>query len=1063
MKNNTFKQLFIFTFYFANICIGQDVLYDETDGVKHWENPQIVSINKEPAHATFSSFNDVKSALTLGRKESPYNKSLNGTWKFNWVKKPADRPIGFYNLEYDVSDWANIEVPSNWQMEGFGFPIYSISYYPFPINPPYITHDYNPVGSYRRTFQLPDNWEREQTIISFAGVESAFYLWINGEMIGYSQDSRTSAEFNITEYLKSGENTIAVEVYRWCDGSYVEDQDFWRFSGIFRDVYLYSKPSVHIHDFYVRCDLDEKYQDAVLSVNSTLRNSSSKTQKNLKVKAQLYDSDKQLVAESIIDYPTIPKNETYENNISLDIKNPLKWTSETPNLYNVILQLVDSKETIIEVATTKFGFREVEIKDGLLTVNGKPIYVKGVNRHEHDPDKGHTISRESMINDILLMKQNNINTVRNSHYPTDSEWYELCDEYGLYLIDEANIECHGLLWEEETLISKQPLWEKTYLDRTINMVERSKNYASIIIWSLGNESGWGQNFEATSRWIRKHEPTRPLLYEGYGGKLDSLVYTDITSPMYPKFERLAKYGKTRNNNPLIICEYSHSQGNSTGNLHDYWDLIEKYRSLQGGCIWDWVDQGLRKTDENGNEFWAYGGDFDDEEFNSGHSHINGLVLPDRTPSSGLFETKKVYQYIKVYPVDPEEGKFVVHNKYFFTNLQKFDVFWEVTADGKNVLNGELEKLDVEPGESEVVRIDLRDLSEVKGAEYFIRFNFKLSKEEMWADKGHIVAWDQYKLPIISSGLSPTNLADYPQLDIEKNENRINVYSEDFSIFLNKSGGLESIKYGETSILKKSLLPNFWRAPVDNDYGNKMDEKSSMWKNTFLNSNIQSINSTISTDKKSCQVIYEISLSAEQSQQTLTYTIYASGDIYVENTIDVKGDSLGDLPRFGMQAEIDGEFNNMSWFGRGPNESYWDKKRGQAIGIYSGKIEDLIHNYVYPQENANRTDVRWVSWTNNKGKGILISGNKPLSVSAWPYTMDDLEKAKHINELTQRDNITINIDYKQRGVGGDNSWGAPVHEEYTLQPGRTYSYSFRLKFIDLGTQDVQVESRQFIYK
>jgi len=1051
-------QLIIFGFCFIfKLASAQELPYDKVDGVKHWENPQIVSINKEPSHSTFISFNDIESAKKLNRKESPNYVTLNGVWKFNWVKKPADRPVKFYSPDYDVSEWDETNVPSNWQMEGFGYPIYTISIYPFPIDPPKIPHDYNPVGSYRRSFTVPTSWSGRQTYISFEGVESAFYLWINGKLVGYSQGSRTTAEFDITSYLKDGENTVAVEVYRWCDGSYVEDQDFWRFSGIFRDVYLSSKPLLHINDFFISTDLDNEYKDAALNIEVDIKNLSKNISRKGGIKSQLFDKNNELIKQSSVFFNELESKNSITKLISADIQDPLKWTSETPNLYKLVLTLTDSKNEILETIAAKVGFREVEIIDGLLNVNGVPIYVKGVNRHEHDPDVGHAITRESMINDILLMKQNNINTVRNSHYPTDPLWYELCDEYGLYIIDEANIECHGLLWEEETQISKQKLWEKTYLDRTIRMVERSKNYPSIIIWSLGNESGWGQNFIVTNKWIKENDPTRPTLYEGAGWESE---HTDIVSPMYPRFDKLINYGKNRTDMPLIMCEYSHSMGNSTGNLQDYWDEIERYFSLQGGCIWDWVDQGLSKYDKNGNRYWAYGGDFNDE-FNSGHSNINGLVLPDRKPNPQLFETKKVYQYIKVYPAYPEEGKFVVHNKYFFTNLNQFETNWEIIADGEIVKSGNFGRLGIKPGEWKPVKIEVKDLQSIPGAEYFVKFIFALPNKTSWAPKGHTVAWDQYKLPIVSESADFVDLSNYNELTLNRNNHSTTVSNENIKVSINKFGCISKLDFNGEEILSKSLSPNYWRAPVDNDKGNKLHEKSALWKNTF--SKVENINrsSSISADKKIVKIEFKIDLEDVESVQYLNYTVFANGEIFIENILDSKNDTIGELPRIGMQSEILGEYENMSWFGRGPHESYWDKKTGQAIGKYIGKVNNLIHEYVRPQENANRSDVRWVTWTNNEGRGILISGLTPLSVSAWPYSMDDLENAKHSIELPKRKDITINIDFKQRGVGGDDSWGAPVHEEYTLKSGKRYKYVFRIQSIDLKNHDVQAEARKLL--
>lgn len=600
----------VFVFYGCLQAVSIVSAAKANSAVHDWEDHRIIGRNKEPAHCTLMPFSNKMAALKGDRDGSPFFRLLNGSWRFHWVNKPADRPVEFYRPDYDVSGWDKIPVPSNWQMHGYGRPIYTNIRYPFPANPPHIPNEYNPVGSYRREFTIPANWKARQTFLHFDGVESAFYLWVNGEKVGYSQGSRTPAEFNITGYLRPGQNVLAVEVYRFSDGSYLEDQDFWRLSGIFRDVYLFSTTDLHIRDFWICTELNEQYRNVALKVTTKIKNYSQQPIENYAIELDLFNNEgvpispKPLISFKMGD---IAAGKESFSNFYTYIINPKKWSAELPNLYRALLTLKDEQGGIVEVVSCDVGFREVEIKNGQLTVNGKAIMVRGVNRHEHDPDTGHYVSVESMIRDIRLVKQSNINTVRASHYVNDPKWYELCDKYGLYVIDEANIESHGMGYKPKKTLGNKPEWKKAHLDRTIRMVERNKNHPSVIIWSLGNEAGDGVNFKATSDWIHQHDPTRPVHYEQAKEK----PHTDIVCPMYASIGRIVKYAKSNPSRPLILCEYAHAMGNSVGNLQDYWDAIEAYPHLQGGCIWDWVDQGLRKRTPDGREFWAYGGDYGD--------------------------------------------------------------------------------------------------------------------------------------------------------------------------------------------------------------------------------------------------------------------------------------------------------------------------------------------------------------------------------------------------------------------------------------------------------------------
>ncbi len=1028
-----YKRILFFLFIF--VCL---ISFLQAEDTFDWENPKIFGINKEIAHNMPMVYPDMASALKNSRSSSPFFQSLNGSWKFHWVNKPEDRPKEFYKPEYNVEHWDEIKVPSNWQMEGYGIPIYLNSPYPFKKNPPYIQHNYNPVGSYRTEFEIPENWDNRQVFIHFDGVESAFYLWINGQKVGYSQGSRTPAEFNVTQYLKPGKNILAAEVYRWSDGSYLECQDFWRLSGIFRDVYMYSAPSVHIRDFEIITDLDESYTNANLKVIAKLTNYSNLKQ-NVQIEFSVLDKRGQPLGRDPFIKDTIENflsGDGKKITIETNVQNPAKWSAESPTLYTLLIVLKDIDGKILEVESNRFGFREVEMKNGQLLVNGKAVLLKGVNRHEHDPITGHYVTKESMLKDIQLMKQFNINAVRTSHYPDTPLWYDLCDEYGIYLIDEANIESHGMGYRPNTTLGNNPEWEDAHLDRIIRMVERDKNHPSIIIWSMGNEAGDGVNFEACSKWIHERDSQRPVHYERAGRR----AHVDIVSPMYMRIEGLVKYAGQPQDRPLILCEYAHAMGNSVGNLQDYWDVIEREPQLQGGFIWDWVDQALARTTSDGRSFFAYGGDFGDN-FNDGNFLCNGLVQPDRRPNPHFFEVKKVYSYVSVEPVDLSVGKVLVRNKYDFISLDFLDIAWEMTENGEVIQNGSLPKMTLSPKQTQEIRIPFKKPQLKPGAEYFIKVLFKLSEETLWADKGYLLAWDQFNLPFSTPPVSKLDVKNMPDLAVEESTEACIVTGDKFQLTIDKeNGSIESFKFEGKELVTRPLAPNFWRAPTDNDNGNRMPERQSVWKTAGPGRVVTSVD-VQQLNLKTVRIQVNCLLPAGKSDLCIIYTIFGSGEIVVENSFK-PGMELPNLPRFGMQIGIPGEYSTITWYGRGPHESYWDRKTGAAVGLYSGSVEEQIHPYIRPQEVGNKTDVRWVTLTNEDGVGLLVTGLPLLSVSAWPFSMSDLERAEHTFELIPRNLVTLNIDFKQMGVGGDNSWGARPHPEYTL-PAQPYTYSFRI--------------------
>lgn len=1034
-----------------------------------WENPLMIGQNKEPAHCTLMPFPTAEAALKGTRADSPWHKSLNGTWKFHWVRKPADRPVDFYKEDYDVSGWHDIPVPANWELHGHGIPIYINQPYPFSPenpNPPYIPNHYNPVGSYRTDFTIGDNFKGRQIFLHFDGVKSAFYLWLNGKYVGYSQGSMTPAEFNITEYIHDGKNILAAQVYRWSDGSYLEDQDTWRVSGIYRDVYLFATPQVRISDFFVTTDLDEQYKDATLKIRPRIKNFTDDSLEGWTVAAQLYnENEKPLFDKPLTEKaPVIQKHWYGSQRYSVDfdilkgqVKNPKKWSAEQPNLYTLVLELKNADAKTVEALSCKVGFRKIEIKDGRLLINGKPIRFYGVCRHENDPDHAQAIPLSRMIEDIKLLKQNNINAVRTSHYPNDPKWYELCDTYGIYLIDEANLETHGVA----SLLANDNTWHYAFVDRAISVVERDKNHPSVILWSLGNEAGTGPNHSAMAGWIHDYDPTRFVHYEGAQAK-DGVhpSYVDVISHMYDRIPQLEKLALDKSDNrPIMLCEYAYARGNAVGNLQEYWDMIESHDRLLGAFIWDWVDKALRKYDDNGKMFWAYGGDYGDQP-NDDSMVCNGIILPDRNPEPELFEVKKVYQRIKVTPTNPLEGKFKVFNKYDFASLDFVDIAFELTADGKVIQKGSLPKLSLAPRQTQDITIPFTKPSVTPGSEYHLKVSFALAEDTIWANKGYIIAWDQFELPLETPAAAAVETDEMGELKIKSTEKDITVTAKDFTVAVGQSSGaIESFKFNGTELIASPLIPNFWRVPLDNDVGflflNNMPERQGIWKNAGQKRTVNSV-TAVQVNPQVVKINVAATLPAEQSQYTATYTIHGSGDIVIESTINPKG-KLPDLPRFGMQMEIPKQFDNVRWFGRGPHETYWDRKTGAAVGIYSGSVEELIHDYVWPQENANRSDVRWVTFTNDDGIGLLAVGIPLIDFSAWPYTMADLEEAKHINELPRRENLTINLDYKQMGVGGDDGWGAQPHTEYTL-PAKKYSYSFRLTPCTKKT-DIQKTTKQ----
>jgi beta-galactosidase len=1052
--------IFIFVFF---LCSFSGYLFDADfpSAAHDWENPGMIAQNKEPAHNTLMPYLDEEKAIRCDRFQSEFFQSLNGKWSFHWVRKPEDRPRDFYKPVYDVGNWDKIQVPSNWQLVGYGIPHYMNSSYVFKKNPPFIQNDYNPVGSYRTGFEIPQKWQNRQVFVHFDGVESAFYLWVNGQKVGYSQGSRTPAEFQITPFLKEGKNILAVEVYRWSDGSYLECQDFWRLSGIFRNVYLFATPDVHLRDFEVQCDLDGDYKNATLVVKAKIKNYGREAVLGHSVEIDLLDGvgfpvGSETLMSDKCEY-LAPGAESLLK-MKADVHNPQKWSAERPDVYTVLLTLKDMEGNILEYESCRFGFREVEIKNGQLLVNGVPILLKGVNRHEHDPDSGHYVTKESMLEDIKLMKQHNINAVRTCHYPDDPQWYDLCDIHGIYLIDEANIESHGMGYKPSVTLANKPEWKRAHMDRIQRMVERDKNHPGVIIWSMGNEAGDGINFEAASEWIHRRDPSRPVHYE----RAELRSHTDIYCPMYARIPHLIKYAEQSRDRPLILCEYAHAMGNSVGNLVDYWDTIENYDHLQGGFIWDWVDQGIRKKTGDGREFWAYGGDFGEERSDTNFC-MNGLVLPDRSITPKLLEVKKVYQYIDLDPVDLARGVIRVTNKYDFIPMDRFILCWEVLEDGEKILSDSMASPTLSPGESKILDFDLERLTIKPGSEYFLNVIARTAGNWGLIPEGHEVAKEQFGLPFHEE-MEKSEFPDNPPLRLTETDNKAQIEGKDFSVQFDKSTGLMvSYLYKGDELIVEGPSPDFWRAPTDNDFGNGMPKRCAVWKDASLNRQLDRFDIGDHGENR-VQIEVGYTLRAVGSEHMVTYTILDTGDVIINNHFIPGDEKLPELLRLGMRMRLPKDFQNVEWYGRGLHENYWDRKTSAFIGLYDDSVADQFVRYASPQENGYKTDVRWVALTQKRGKGLLAVGLPTLCFSALPYATEDLTQesrgTKHPTDLVERDFIELHIDLNQTGVGGDDSWGARPLEKYTLLP-KEYSYSFRLRpFLPENESPVTLSKQKF---
>jgi len=1057
-------EVFFLIFFFL-VYRGQAQQHD-------WENEQITGINKEAAHCTYIPYAGISQALADDANSSPYYLCLNGIWKFNWEKHPDMRPVGFYKPSFDVSYWDSITVPSNWQLAGYGIPIYTNETYPFVKSPPSVMKPApagwtsqkipNPVGSYRRIFTVPDSWDGKEIYLHFEGVQSAMYVWVNGEKVGYSQDGMTPAEFDVTPYIKKGNNMLAVEVYEWSDGSYMEDQDFWKLSGIFRDVFLFAVPKFHIADFFIQSDLNDDFSSAVLKTNLSFRNNGYRGDVSVEgylVKdRQTYHGEKPVFVSH---FKAVPIDKKL--NISTKIDHPELWSAEDPNLYQLVLVMKDASGETTETIATPAGFRRIEIKDSQLLINGKSVLLKGVNRHEFDPSNGRYVSYQSMLKDVILFKQFNINAVRTSHYPNHPDFYKLCDRYGIYVIDEANLETHGMGYGKESL-SNDVRWRKAHVERVMAMAQRDKNHPSVIIWSLGNEAGPGENFAACRDELKKLDPVRPVHYERNN------KFADIESCMYPGIDKLEKIGKQDNPKPFFICEYAHAMGNSVGNLQEYQDVIEKYKRLIGGCIWDWVDQGLKKEvpGKPGEYFYAYGGDYGDRPTNWTFC-INGLTTPDRSITPKMEEVKKVYQNIAVRSVDLLNGKVSIQNKYRFTNLGKFGLSWELSCDGTIIEAGDLDHFDLEPGKSATVVIPFEKPELKAGSEYFLKIIFKLKTDELWASRGHVVAWEQLPVPFNVPVVEPVPSQSLDTPVLSETGDWISISGKIFELRFNKKAGtITDLNYFGTSILKTKPeaiyglhretdfifqdtvtnervagpVLNLYRAPTDND----RKEFVKQWEDAGLSftmiPDVKSI--TVKQHPGFIEIEADIlsgSAKGYTVRQNTVYKVYGNGFIEVNTRFD-PGSLACPLPRLGFLMQMNEGFEDVSYYGAGPHENYRDRMRSAAIGQYENTVDQMFVPYIHPQECGNRCAVRWFAVTDHNGTGMMIVADSLLNFSALHYTPSDLFRANHPYELKRRSETILTIDMQHCGLGGRSCGPGPL-KQYILNAEKAdFRFSIR---------------------
>ena len=1005
----------------------------------YWEQPEVFAINKLPARATLLPYDSTAEALERG--ESDYVKDISGEWKFHWTKTPAERPASFWLADYDDSAWETISVPGNWEVEGYGVPIYTNVTYPFPLNPPYIPHDDNPTGCYRHEFTLPSQWDDRSIILHFESGLAAMYVWVNGQQVGYSEGTKTAVEFDITPYVQSGKNLLAIEGYRWADGSYLEDQDFWRLSGFDRAVKLYSVAKTRIADMFVIADLDKTYKTGEYSATVQLENADNKPFKGV-AELLLVDASGRTVKSL---KQSVELTDSRELTFSFKLPKVNTWSHEHPYLYTSVVTLKDAEGSVVEATSCRTGFRKVEIRDAQLLLNGRRLMINGVNIHEHNPATGHVINRELMLKDITLMKQYNINAVRTSHYPQPTLWYDLCDEYGILLVDEANIEAHGCgTGYQESYPKFHPShreeWKGAHHDRIRSMVERDKNHPSVIIWSMGNESSDGEVYSEAYKWIKERDRSRFVQFEqAYGG-----ANTDITCPMYPSMEEMRQWAERENpTKPYIMCEYAHAMGNSTGNFREYFDIMEGHPHMQGGFIWDWVDQGIDAVGNDGRHYWGYGGDFGASMYTHDENFCcNGLVLPDRTPHPGLNEVRKVYQDLEFELVDNK--KLRIYNNTHDTDLSAFNICYYVERNGENRATVEGVQCPRCPA-GKSVEIPVKYSVDDTDGEWTLTVYAVCNEKPELLNEGHIAAEEQF---VLQPYTFPSALPE-GKIEIERGEGWIVAHNGVTAVqFSTRTGRLAGYVSDGRNLMKELPEPWFWRGMTDNDWGEGLQRTANVWRTNRR----KAVGGTVEEYEDRLVVRSESYLVDAPSKYVTTYTFTSDGALRVEVEWQRDGEYVPELPRFGMRMSFTADYKNFKFYGRGPWENYADRCESSFLGLYEQSTDEQLFRYVRPQESGNKTDVRWLELTNDEGIGIRVEGLQPLSVSAMPYRSEDLDpglgtkKQMHYSDVEPRREVILHVDLAQRGLGGDTSWGAKPHDPYRLTADR-YEYGYIIRPIN----------------
>ena len=1012
-----------------------------------WLDPEVNEVNTMAPRAAFFAYETENLAKADQKARSERYLSLEGKWKFNFSKDHDKAPRDFYSLKYDDSQWTDFPVPGILELNGYGDAIYSNNGYPwrtqFRPEPPFVEERNNYTGSYRKMVTVPADWKGERIYLHVGSATSNLMVWVNGKFVGYSEDSKVSAEFDLTKYLTPGkENLIAMQVMRWCDGSYLEDQDFWRFTGIAREVYLYARPQAHIADLFITPDLVNNYQDGTLEVKLNAVGAKGET-----VMFSLKDKEGKEVAAQ-----TAKVGGNGEVKVNFDIKNPLKWTAETPNLYTLYTTLMDGKQ-VAEVVPQRVGFRKVEIKNAQVLVNGQPVLFKGANRHELDPVTGYVVSMDRMLEDIRVMKELNINAVRTCHYPDDPRWYELCDIYGIYMVAEANIESHGMGYGDKTL-AKEPTYEKAHLERNESNIKIYKNHPSIIFWSVGNEAGYGPNFEKAYDLVKAYDPSRPCQYEqaGQNGK------TDIFCPMYYDYGGCDKYSQGDNPRPLIQCEYAHAMGNSMGGFKEYWDMVRKYPKYQGGFIWDFVDQGLRVKNKQGKTIYAYGGDFGRYPTSDHNFNCNGIINPDRKPNPHANEVRYYYQNIWATAKDLKAGEVEVYNENFFKSLDDVELQWTLESEGKVLANGR-NALDIPAQQKRVVKLDGYSLpADVKG-EVVLNLDFVLKKAEPMLDAGYAVAREQfvvnpYTFPTMESVLAVTS-GKYDTRKVEKEEKVawVTLSAGNTSVTFNHwNGWIDYLDVDGKPMLEEgyAITPDFWRAPTDNDYGAGTQRKLHAWKNPEMKMKSFKVVENEGKAEKGVEVVYD--MPSVEATLTMTYTLTPAGELVVNEAMTVNKDAKHkpELMRYGMQLVMPKAYNMLTYYGKGPGENYIDRNNGDRLGVYDAKVADQYWGYVRPQESGNKTEVRYWQVKDENGKGLEFYSFAPMECSTLNYLASDLDDGwdknahqSHSGDLTPRDFSVVKLAARQRGLACVNSWGAIPLEQYRM-PYQDYSFTYVIR-------------------